>query len=117
VAVGTKALSEKGGAIRSLLKAIAAGTNLISRDKVKALASETKWTRTDPAVGAKSIANVTYISRPDETWLRGVDTWLDLMRSSHSFQKVLKDKDPREIRSLVFDLKPLDEALKEMARK
>jgi NitT/TauT family transport system substrate-binding protein len=115
VAAGDVALKTKREAVRSLLKVIAAGSDMIARDKAKTLAAEAKWTRTDPAVGEKSIMNVTYVSRADGAWLKAVDTWLDLMKSSNAFQRGLKDKSPADIRAIAFDLAPLEEALAETA--
>lgn len=111
VAAGEKALKDKRDGIRSLLKAIAAGSDIIGRSKEKALAAESRWTRTDPGVGRLSISRVTYVARPDDGWIRAVDNWIDMMRSSGAFQKNLKDKNASDIRSIAFDLVPLHEAL------
>lgn len=114
VAASETALKEKRAIIKSLLKAIAAGGDLISRDREMAFAAEAKWTKTAPEVGKLSIMNVTYVIRPDEAWLRAVDTWIDLMISSGQIQKNLKGKSPSEVRAIVFDLKLLKEALSEI---
>jgi NitT/TauT family transport system substrate-binding protein len=114
VAAGDKALKEKRGIIRSLLKAIAAGTEIIAQDRSKALTAEAKWTKTAPEIGRLSISRVRYISRADDAWLRAADTWLDMMQSSQAFQKELKGREPSAIRSIAFDLAPLSEALAEM---
>jgi len=114
VAAADKALREKRTIIKSLLKAIAAGGDIIRRDHDKALAAEAKWTKTAPEVGAKSILNVTYVISADRSWLAAVDTWTGLMQASNALQKNLKGKSAGEIRSLAFDLAPLNEALAEM---
>lgn len=114
VAAGDAALKEKRPAIKSLLKAIAAGGDLIARDREKAFAAEAKWTKTPPEVGRKSIMNVSYVIRPDEKWVKGVDTWIEMMISSGQFQKNLKGKSPADIRAAMFDLTPMTEALSEM---
>lgn len=114
VAAGEKALREKRAAVRSLLKAVAAGSDIVRRDRAKALAAEAKWTKTKPEVGQLSISQVTYVGRADAGWLRAVDTWFEMMSSSRAFQKNLKDKSAADIRAIAFDLKPLEEALAEM---
>jgi len=108
------ALKEKRPIIKSLLKAIAAGGDLMAGEMEKGFAAEAKWTKTAPEVGRKSIMNVTYVVRPDEKWLKGVDTWIDMMISSNQFQKNLKGKSPAEIRAAMFDLNLLTEAIAEM---
>ena len=80
----------------------------------KGFAAEAKWTKTAPEVGRKSIMNVIYVIRPDERWVKGVDTWIDMMISSNQFQKNLKGKSPAEIRAAMFDLSIMTEALSEM---
>ncbi len=114
VAASEKALKEKRGIIRALLKAITAGSDIIARDTAKALAAESKWTKTNPEVGQLSISQVRYVGRADESWLRAVDTWLDMMQSTKAFQKNLKGKSAFDIRSIAFDTAPLTEALAEM---
>lgn len=114
VAAGETALKEKRSAVVSLLKVIAAGGDLMARDREKAFAAEAKWTKTPPEVGRKSILNVSYVVRPDEKWLKGVDTWIEMMVSSGQFQKNLKGKSPAAIRAALFDLVPMTEALAEM---
>ena len=114
VAAGGKALKEKRGIIRSLLKAIAAGADIIAQDHAKALAAEAKWTKTAPEIGKLSVARVRYIGRADDAWLRAADTWFDMMQSSQAFQKDLMGREASAIRSIVFDLAPLNEALAEM---
>lgn len=110
VAAGEKALKEKRTAIRALLKAIAAGGEIVRNDRAKALAAETKWTRTAPEIGELSISQVRYVSQADAAWIRGVDVWLDMMQYSQAFQKDLKGKSPAAIRSLGFDTSLLGEA-------
>jgi NitT/TauT family transport system substrate-binding protein len=117
VAANDKALKEKRDIIKSFLKVVAAGADIIARDKEAALEAEAKWTRSAPEVGWRSISHVVYVSRAGEAWLRAVDTWLDMLSSSQSFQKELKDKSAFDIRSIAFDLAPLNEALAEMPGK
>jgi NitT/TauT family transport system substrate-binding protein len=111
VAARGDALAEKREIVRSLLKVIAAGGDLMARDIVKAYEAEAAWTRTDPEVGRKSIANVSYVVAPDEDWLRGVDTWIELMTTSGHFTKRLKGKSAEEIRASILELGPMEEAL------
>lgn len=114
VAASDAALKEKRQIIKSLLKAIAGGGDLMARDMEKGLAAEGAWTRTAREVGRKSIMNVTYVVRPDEKWVKGVDTWIGMMISSGQLQKRLKGKSPAEIRAAMFDLGPMTGALSEM---
>jgi len=114
VAAREDALKEKRGIIKSMLKVIAAGGEIIAKDKAKALKAESRWTRTDKEVGRKSIANVDYVVAPDREWLLGVDTWVELMDTSGHFNKELKDKKPEEVRNKVLRLDLMEEALKEI---
>jgi NitT/TauT family transport system substrate-binding protein len=114
VVASDAALKEKRSLIKSLLKAIAAGGDLMAADIEKGFAAEAKWTKTVPEVGRKSVMNVAYVIRPDDKWVKGVDTWIDMMISSNQFQKNLKGKSPAEIRASMFDLNLLTEAIAEM---
>ena len=114
VAATDAALRDKRAIVRSLLKAIAAGSDIILRDRKKALAAEARWTKTAPEIGEKSIQNVNYLARPDQAWLAAVDTWTAMMQASNGFQKNLKGKSPADIRTALFDMKPLEEALSEL---
>jgi len=114
VAARGDAIKSKREIIKSLLKAIAAGGDIIARDKNRALRAESRWTRTDREVGKKSIANVDYVYKPDSDWIRGVDTWIDLMNTGGHFNKGLKGKSPQEVRGEILDLRLMDEVLKDM---
>lgn len=114
VAATEAAIREKGLIIKALLKAIAAGGDIIARDKAKALAAETAWTRTPQEVGRMSIMNVKYVVRPDEAWRRGVNIWVDMMISSKQFQQKLKDKTAAEVTAAILNPGPLNEALSEL---
>lgn len=114
VAASNDALRDKRPAIVSLLKIIAAGADIILRDRVRALAAEAIWTRTAREVGEKSIANVTYVIRADKNWLGAVDAWTGMMINANALQKNLRGKTPAEIRSLAFDLGPISAALSEL---
>ncbi|RME67235.1 MAG: ABC transporter substrate-binding protein [Nitrospirae bacterium] len=117
VAANEKALKEKPGIIKSLLKAIIAGSELIKKNLDLAFKAEARWTKTPPEVGRKSILNVDYISRPDKKWLKGVRTWVELMQSSGHFKKTLKGKAPDEVEKEILDLKLANEAMKELSLK
>lgn len=114
VVASDAALKEKRPVIKSLLKAIAAGGDLMAGDVEKGFAAEAKWTKTAPEVGRKSVMNVTYVIRPDEKWVKGVDNWIEMMLSSGQFQKNLMGKSPAEIRAAMFDLRMMTEALSEI---
>lgn len=114
VVASEAALKEKRQAVKSLLKAIAAGGDLMAADMEKGFSAESRWTKTAPEVGRKSLMNVTYVVRPDEKWVKGVDTWIGMMITSNQFQKNLKDKSPAEIRAAMFDLGIMTEALREI---
>lgn len=117
VAARSDALEHKREIIKSLLKAIAAGGDLIARDKKLALEAEAKWTRTPVEVGEKSMDNVDYVTVPDARWIRGVDTWIGLMDSAGHFKKALKGIPAQQVRELILDLGPVHEALKEITLK
>lgn len=117
VAATEDAISGKRPQVKALLKLIAAGADLMKKDINAAYQAEARWTRVNPEVGKMSIANVTYVGRPDKQWLKGVDTWLDLMTSSGYFNKNLKDKSSGEIRKLLLDMSPMEEAVSDFMKK
>jgi len=111
VAAREETVTNKRRAVTALLKVIAAGGDLMAMDRKKALAAEAAWTKTPPGVGERSIPNVTYVIRPDETWLKGVATWIDLMTASGHFRKNLRGKSGGEIQNTLLYLEPMNEAL------
>lgn len=111
VAVTRQALAEKRAAIRSLLKVILAGADLIARDREAAFKAEARWTKTPPAVARQSVPNVSYLSRPDERWQGAVTVWLELMASMNRFDKAFKGLSPAQVRAQLLDLGPATEAL------
>lgn len=114
VAASERTLKEKRTVLKALLKAIAAGGDIISYDKEKALASETAWTKTQPEIGKRSIMNVSYVIRPDEAWQKAVDKWLEMMSGSGQFKGRFSGKSAQEIRAAVLSLDLMNEALSEM---
>jgi len=114
VAASDAALRDKRDVIKALLKVIAAGADLMTKDVEKAIAAEAVWTKTAPEIGRKSISHVSYVIRPDEAWQKAVETWVDMMMTSNQFQKNLKGKSVREIDAVILDLRPMNEALSEM---
>ncbi|RMG02845.1 MAG: hypothetical protein D6726_06740, partial [Nitrospirae bacterium] len=113
VAARRDAIEKKRGIIKSLLKAISAGADLMKKNIQYAFSSEARWTKTPPAVGKDSVRNVAYVSRPDDKWLRGFDTWVELMQTSGHFKKRLKGKSTDEIRKEVLDLEIMHEIMNE----
>ena len=111
VAATQKALAEKRAAITSLLKVIIAGADLIARDPEKAFAAEARWTKTPPEVARRSVANVTYLSRPDARWQEAVTAWLELMAAMNRFDKGYKGLPAAQVRDALLDLGPVTEAL------
>jgi hypothetical protein len=65
-------------------------------------------------VAWSSVSHVVYVGRAGEAWIAAVDVWLDMLSSSQAFQKDLKGRSALDIRSVAFDLAPLNEALAEM---
>jgi NitT/TauT family transport system substrate-binding protein len=111
VAATEDVLVEKKEAVKSLLKLIVAGADVMGVDPEKAFAAETRWTRTPPPVGRMSIPEVSYVIRPDEEWQEAVDTWIELMVSMNRFDKSFSDLPTEEIRRTLLDLDPLTEVL------
>ncbi|RMG73261.1 MAG: hypothetical protein D6710_03705, partial [Nitrospirae bacterium] len=64
--------------------------------------------------GKDSVRNVAYVIRPDADWIKGVDTWIELMKSSGHFKKNLKGLKTEEIRKSILELEPAREALGEL---
>jgi NitT/TauT family transport system substrate-binding protein len=111
VAATRKALAEKRAAVTSLLKVILAGTDLMARDPEASFRAEARWTKTPPEVARRSVARVTYVSRPDARWQEAVKTWLELMASMNRFDKQYRGLPPAQVRDTLLDLGPVTEAL------
>ena len=114
VAATETVLKMKGDAVRSLLKLIISGADLMARDPELAYAAENRWTKTPDVVARRSVPSVSYVIRPDEQWLKAVDTWVRLMVSMKHFGGELKDQSPGEIRNRLLDLDPIHAALSEI---
>ncbi|TAN45614.1 MAG: hypothetical protein EPN22_01805 [Nitrospirae bacterium] len=117
VAASEKTIKEKRAVLKALLKAIAAGGDIIQHDREKALASETSWTKTPAEVGKRSIMNVSYIVKPDEAWQKAVDKWLTMMSGSGQFKGRFGGKSVQDIRAAALSLDLMNEALSEMKLK
>jgi len=105
------ALREKREAVKSLLRVIVAGADVMAVEPGKAFAAEARWTRTPAAVGRMSIPEVSYLIRPDREWQEAVDTWIELMVSMNRFNRNFKGLRTGEIRRALLDLEPLTEVL------
>ena len=114
VAATEEVLAKKRAAVKSLLKVIAAGADVMAMNPEAAYEAEARWTKTPPAVGRKSIPAVSYVIRPDEKWQAAVDTWIDLMLSMNRFDREFKGRTAPEIRMELLDLGPAREALADM---
>jgi NitT/TauT family transport system substrate-binding protein len=114
VAATEGVLREKREAVKSLLKLIVAGADVMAVDPEKAFAAEARWTKTPAPVGRMSIPEVSYVIRPDEEWRAAVDTWIELMLSMNRFNKDFKGLSAGEIRHALLDLDPLMEVLGDM---
>jgi len=114
VAATDAVLKTKREAVKSLLKVIVAGADLMARNPELAFAAESRWTKTPDAVARKSVPAVSYVIRPDEQWLNAVDTWVSLMISMKHFKQNTLGKAPQEVRNDILDLGPLNEALSAM---
>jgi NitT/TauT family transport system substrate-binding protein len=114
VAATSKAISGKRAIVKSLLKLVAAGGDVMALDHDRAFAAESRWTRTDPEVGKRSIPNVSYVNGPDEEWNKGVDTWIGLMNESGHFKGRLKGMGVDDVREEILDLSIIEEALGEI---
>ena len=117
VAATTAVLKERPQAVKSLLKAVAAGADLMARDRQKGLDAQAAWTRTKPEAGKESLLHITHVVTPDEVWLRGVERWIDSLAAAGHFQQNLKGKSAAEVRAAVLDLGPLQAALAELKLK
>jgi NitT/TauT family transport system substrate-binding protein len=111
VAATEEVLLEKREAVKSLLKLIVAGADVMAVDPEKAFAAEARWTKTPPPVGRMSIPEVSYVIRPDVEWREAVDTWIELMLSMNRFDKNFRALPKEEIRRTLVDLDPLSEVL------
>ncbi len=111
VAATDSVLRTKREAVKSLLKVIMAGADLMAQNPELAYAAESRWTKTPDAVARKSVPSVSYIRRPDEQWLKAVDTWVGLMISMKHFREDTLKKAPEEVRNDILDLGPVNEAL------
>jgi NitT/TauT family transport system substrate-binding protein len=114
VASTERVLREKREAVKSLLRLIVAGADVMAVDPGKAFAAEARWTKTPAPVGRMSIPEVSYVIRPDEEWQEAVDTWIELMVSMNRFNKNFKALPAGEIRRALLDLDPLMEVLGDM---
>lgn len=114
VAARDEAIASKREIIKSFLKVIKAGSDIIAADFEAALSSEHRWTGTSTEIGRRSIPNVTYVASPDAAWLTGVDTWISLMQGSGHFKKNLQGLYPESIRARLLDLGLMEEALRDM---
>lgn len=108
-------LDKHPAAVKTFLKLIHAGTELIAGDSELAVDRASQWTKVPREVELDSVPSIRYISKPDKQWLAGMETWAAMMQDIKAFTGKYADMKPDAIVSELCDLSLCETAAKELA--
>ncbi len=114
VATSEGVLTEHAGAVKALLKVLAAATELIAEDTDLAVGHATAWTRTDPAVEQASVPGIVYLAEPTEEYMTGLATWATLMAEEGQFTDNLVGLTAEQVVGRIADMTLCRQALAEL---
>ncbi len=97
--------------LKAFLKVLHSSTERIQEDKNLAVKVAALWTRSPESVEKNSVPTVNYLSTPSEGWIKGMETWAQMMKDIDKFTGDLKDKSPSEIVQFVCDLSLIEEII------
>ncbi len=104
-----EALEGKRPIVAALVQAIVAGGRYVLAERDAAIAIASTWTRQPPEVERRSVPTVTYVTRPDERWHRGMLIWFEMMKDLGQFTGRLKGMTPERMHERVADYTLLGE--------
>ena len=114
VATTDKVITEQKAILKTLLKLMAAATDLINSDTDLAVTDASKWTKKPEDVEADSVPGINYTVKPDEEYINGLKVWATLMAEEKQFTGALKDLAPDKVVDRICDMTICQEAIKEL---
>jgi len=117
IGANTKALAQKGQAIKAMLMLFIKGTETINKDLDKTVAAAVHWIGTSEAVERMSIPTSGYAMQPSPRWQATMDKWIQAMNGLGTFQGKLKGLAPAEACAYAYDMSLLKQAEASLVRK
>jgi NitT/TauT family transport system substrate-binding protein len=117
VAATTETLEKHPEVIKRFLKVILLGTQRIRDDRDCAIDCASKWTKYPREVEEASVPTISYIAEPTESWLRGMEIWVEMMQDMNAFTGKYKDAKPHEVLKDLLDLRLCRQAASELRDK
>ncbi len=115
IAANTKALKEKPGLVKELLKLIILATNYMNEQQDEiAVKDASKWLGTSIAVEKASIPTSGYTTVPSDDWKKKMYVWVNTMQGMGKLKGGLKGKKDAAVDPLLFDFGLLEKAAKEL---
>jgi NitT/TauT family transport system substrate-binding protein len=106
-----KAIAANREEMKTLLELLHATTGFILEDRERAAKLTSKWTKQPEAVESRSVPNIAYMRKADETYRVGLETWFGMMMDLGQFKGRLKDLSYADAFALCHDLSLLEEVV------
>jgi NitT/TauT family transport system substrate-binding protein len=103
VAATEATLTEQPQAIRAFLKVLLLSTQLIQQDQPLAIECASRWTKNALAVEQASVPTVHYVAEPTSSWLKGFNTWAEMMKDMKFFTGRFAPLAPEDIARQLCD--------------
>jgi len=100
----TDTLNKHKVAVKAFLKLIHAATRRIAEDQELAIDHASEWTKVAREIEQQSIPSIRYISVPDEQWMAGLKTWIEMMHDVKAFTGKYADMKPDAVVSDLCDM-------------
>jgi NitT/TauT family transport system substrate-binding protein len=107
-------LKEQPQVIKEFLKVLLLSTQLIQQNQSLAIECASRWTKNDIAVERASVPTVNYVAEPTPSWLKGFNSWTDMMRDMKFFTGRYASLSSKDIGKQLVDFEPCRAAAAEL---
>jgi NitT/TauT family transport system substrate-binding protein len=101
-------------AIKAFLKVLLLSTQLMQQDQALAIDCASRWTKNERAVEQASVPTVHYVAEPSAAWLKGFNTWAEMMRDMKFFTGRFAPLSPDELTRQLRDFEACRSAASEL---
>ena len=103
-------IEKKRDLVVKFLELITIATDYMNENPDIAIQSASQWIGTSLEVEKKSIPTSSYLTDPNEVWMKGIHTWVKTMEDLGHIKGQLAGKTNEEINELLLDLSLINEA-------
>lgn len=114
VVAAESTLKAQPQAIKAFLKVLLLSTQLMQQDQTLAIDCASRWTKNELAVEQASVPTVHYVAEPTAAWLKGFNTWAEMMRDMKFFTRRFAPLSPDELTRQLCDFEACRAAASEL---